>query len=116
MLRRHWTRPTDRRRKRAHHGNLTDTDDRMTITRKLALHRGDSVWMAYPRRSPKAETTQRNIRTDILVVGAGISGALVAYLLADDGRRVTVVDRRGLVVGSTLASTALLQFELDMPL
>ncbi len=37
-------------------------------------------------------------------------------MLAAAGRRVALVDRRGLVAGSTAASTALLQFELDMPL
>lgn len=49
-------------------------------------------------------------------VGAGISGALVAYALARDGHRVAVVDRRGALKGSTPASTALLLFEIDTPL
>lgn len=50
------------------------------------------------------------------MVGAGISGALVAEALTDAGMEVLVVDRRGIAQGSTSASTALLQYELDTPL
>lgn len=53
---------------------------------------------------------------DALVIGAGISGALIAEALSDAGLRVVVVDRRGAVRGSTVASTALIQYELDTPL
>jgi glycine/D-amino acid oxidase-like deaminating enzyme len=56
------------------------------------------------------------VQTDVLVVGAGISGALIAYALAREGHRVAVIDRRGLLEGSTPASTALLLFEIDTPL
>jgi glycine/D-amino acid oxidase-like deaminating enzyme len=59
---------------------------------------------------------KRDVKTDVLVVGAGISGALIAHALSRDGHRVTVIDRRGPVMGSTPASTALLLFEIDIPL
>ena len=58
----------------------------------------------------------RDIACDALVIGAGISGALIAEMLSDAGLRVVVVDRRGAVRGSTAASTSLIQFELDKPL
>ncbi|MCC7251826.1 FAD-binding oxidoreductase [Hyphomicrobium sp.] len=50
------------------------------------------------------------------IVGAGVSGALVAARLADDGHDVVMIDRRPLLTGSTRASTAMIQFELDTPL
>ena len=53
---------------------------------------------------------------DVIVVGAGITGACVAYGLAADGRRVVMLDRTAPARGSTLASTALITFELDLPL
>ncbi|HET7715523.1 MAG TPA: FAD-dependent oxidoreductase [Bauldia sp.] len=56
-----------------------------------------------------------DIRTDVLVVGAGISGALVAEALSET-HRVVIVDRRGPVRGSTPASTALVEYEIDTPL
>jgi glycine/D-amino acid oxidase-like deaminating enzyme len=50
------------------------------------------------------------------VVGAGISGSIAAEALADDGLAVIIADRRGPAEGSTAASTALLQYEIDTPL
>jgi glycine/D-amino acid oxidase-like deaminating enzyme len=57
----------------------------------------------------------RDVDTDVLVVGAGISGALVAEALSLE-HRVMIVDRRGAARGSTPASTALVQHEIDTPL
>lgn len=51
-----------------------------------------------------------------MVVGAGITGALVAYELSKAGATVAIVDRRPIASGSTPASTALLQYEIDTPL
>jgi len=59
---------------------------------------------------------RRDCATDVLVVGAGISGAMVAESLADAGLRVMIVDKGKPLAGSTSASTALLQYELDVPL
>lgn len=53
---------------------------------------------------------------DVLVIGAGITGALVSYELSKSGLRVAIVDRRRAASGSTPASTALLQYEIDTPL
>ena len=52
----------------------------------------------------------------MLVIGAGITGAMVADALRDSGLQVVVVDRRGPAKGSSTASTALVQYEIDMPL
>lgn len=53
---------------------------------------------------------------DIVVIGAGITGAMVAQRLAEKGFSIIVVDRRDVGTGSTAASTALLQYEIDLPL
>jgi len=53
---------------------------------------------------------------DVVVVGAGITGAMLAQRLASDGHGVIVIDRRDICTGSTSASTALLQYEIDIPL
>jgi glycine/D-amino acid oxidase-like deaminating enzyme len=88
----------------------------MALTRHRNLRTGTSVWMSYRTHVPQARRLQRDLKTDVLVVGAGISGILLAYSLASRGTRVAVVDRRGPLKGSTLSSTALLQFEIDTPL
>lgn len=49
-------------------------------------------------------------------MGAGISGALTAWFLCHAGFKTVVVDKRHVGMGSTAASTALLQYEIDTPL
>lgn len=59
---------------------------------------------------PRLDT---DLRCDVAVVGAGITGALIADELADHGHDVVVLDQRDVCWGSTSASTALLQYEID---
>ncbi|WEK33492.1 MAG: FAD-dependent oxidoreductase [Candidatus Pseudobacter hemicellulosilyticus] len=59
---------------------------------------------------------QQDISTDVAIIGAGITGSLIGWHLAKSGIPVTVVDRRHVAMGSTAASTALLQYEIDTPL
>jgi glycine/D-amino acid oxidase-like deaminating enzyme len=85
------------------------------LTRKRDLRTGTSYWQS--RRMPRVPVARlaRDIKTDVLVIGAGISGALGAEALSR-GHGVAVVDRRGAVKGSTPASTALVEYEIDVPL
>lgn len=53
---------------------------------------------------------------EVLVIGAGIAGAMTAQLLAEAGVDVLVVDRREAAHGSTAGNTGLLLYELDVPL
>jgi glycine/D-amino acid oxidase-like deaminating enzyme len=62
---------------------------------------------------PKLE---KDLQTDVLIMGGGISGALTAYTLTREGIQSTVVDARSIGLGSTCASTSLLQYELDVRL
>ncbi|OYR15850.1 FAD-NAD(P)-binding family protein [Brucella thiophenivorans] len=55
-------------------------------------------------------------RYDTVIVGAGISGALVAQALVKPGQSVLIVDKRRPVGGSSIASTAMIQHEIDVPL
>jgi glycine/D-amino acid oxidase-like deaminating enzyme len=51
-----------------------------------------------------------------VIVGAGITGALVADALTAEHLSVVVLDRRAPACGSTAASTALLSYEIDLSL
>jgi glycine/D-amino acid oxidase-like deaminating enzyme len=62
---------------------------------------------------PKLE---KNIKTDVVVLGGGISGALTAHYLIQQGINCTLIDARTIGLGSTCASTSLLQYEIDTPL
>jgi len=57
-----------------------------------------------------------DVRCDVVVVGAGITGALIADRLVRAGFDVCVIDRREAGWGSTSASTGLLQYEIDVEL
>jgi glycine/D-amino acid oxidase-like deaminating enzyme len=57
-----------------------------------------------------------DITCDVAIIGAGITGALIADALVDAGLDTVVLDKRDVAWGSTAASTALLQYEIDTEL
>lgn len=59
---------------------------------------------------------RRDVSCDVVVVGGGITGALAAAHLAEAGVKTLLIDKRDIGTGSTSASTALLQYEIDVPL
>ena len=59
---------------------------------------------------PPLET---DLTCDVLVAGGGITGALIADELSARGHAVALVEQRDIGWGSTAASTALLQYEID---
>ena len=69
-----------------------------------------------PSAPRSRDMAQGSFRCEVLVIGAGITGALVAERLTREGRDVVVVDRETPTQGSTLASTAMLLWEIDRPL
>jgi glycine/D-amino acid oxidase-like deaminating enzyme len=85
-------------------------------THRKNLRTGRSIWEGRRAPSVRQQTLATDITTDVLVMGAGISGALVADALASEGVKVVVVDKRAPAKGSTVASTALVQYEIDTPL
>lgn len=58
----------------------------------------------------------KNEHTHVAIIGGGISGALMAWHLTQAGIECILVDGRSIGLGSTCASTSLLQYELDTPL
>jgi glycine/D-amino acid oxidase-like deaminating enzyme len=86
------------------------------VTKAKDLRTGRSVWEQHRASPVPHKPLKRDIETDVLVIGAGITGAMVADALRDSGLRVVVVDRRGPAKGSSTASTALVQYEIDLPL
>lgn len=56
------------------------------------------------------------LEQNIVIIGSGISGAFVAHELCSAGFHCTMIDRRMLSLGSSVASTAHLNYEIDLPL
>jgi glycine/D-amino acid oxidase-like deaminating enzyme len=56
---------------------------------------------------------EQDLICEVAVIGGGITGALVAHYLVSVGIDTVVLDKRDIAKGSTSASTALLQYEID---
>lgn len=89
---------------------------RVSISPARDLRTGRAIWQRQRVRTVAHGPLTRDTSADVVVVGAGISGALVSESLSDAGFDVLVLDRRGPIEGSTVASTALLQYDIDTPL
>lgn len=72
----------------------------------------ESVWAA-TTELPHYDELQENMEADVCIVGAGISGLTTAYLLAQVGKRVVVLDDGPLVSGMTQVTTAHLSNAID---
>ena len=90
---------------------MFDPDD----TRQRDLTGGRAPWSASAVRPPRPLLTESR-RCCALVIGAGITGSLVAQHLQSRGLSTCIVDRESPGRGSTAASTAMLQWEIDKSL
>ncbi len=69
----------------------------------------DPLLASYPR-------LESNLRTEVVIIGNGISGALIAYKLVMEGFKVCMVSATAAGSSSTCASTGLLQYDIDTSL
>ena len=86
------------------------------MARKIDLRTGHPIWTDYRAPRVPVRSLRKDLKTDVLIVAMGISGAMMAEALTADGHAVVAIDRRGPMLGSTAATTALVQFEIDEPL
>lgn len=71
-----------------------------------------SVWMVTSSR-PEFSTLSSDIRTDVVIVGAGIAGLTTAYRLVQAGKSVVVIDDGPILAGETERTTAHIVNALD---
>jgi glycine/D-amino acid oxidase-like deaminating enzyme len=88
-----------------------DPDD----TEQADLRGGRSPWLGRAQR-PASPAIHESQKCDALIVGAGITGSLIAERLTRQGLDVVVIDRELPGRGSTIASTAMLLWEIDRSL
>lgn len=82
----------------------------------MDLRTGCPVWLANDSTEAEPRRLNRNLSCDVAIIGAGISGALVAHQLLGAGLRVVMLDRRTPARASTAASTGLLMYQTDTSL
>jgi glycine/D-amino acid oxidase-like deaminating enzyme/nitrite reductase/ring-hydroxylating ferredoxin subunit len=76
------------------------------------MPKSTSLWIDTAPR-PTTAPLDRDISLDVCVVGAGIAGLTIAYLLAREGRSVAVIDAGSVGNGQTAVTTAHLSSVID---
>ncbi|NHN32992.1 FAD-dependent oxidoreductase [Paenibacillus sp. S3N08] len=73
----------------------------------------ESLWLASspPRSFP---TLDKDIEVDYAIVGAGITGVTLAYLLAEEGHRVALLEANQIIHGTTGNTTAKVTVQHDL--
>lgn len=79
----------------------------------MRLHSDNAYWFLKNGLIQSYPTLREDLTADVVVVGGGITGALIAHELIDHDISVVVLESRDIGCGSTCASTALLQYEID---
>ncbi|MFA6060505.1 MAG: FAD-dependent oxidoreductase [Taibaiella sp.] len=82
----------------------------------MDLYAGFPYWLIKNPLYNYVNELQENISIDVAIIGSGITGSLVAHELCSHGIACSVYDKRAIGTGSSAASTAQLQYELDIPL
>ncbi len=82
----------------------------------MKLRSNEPFWLVKNGLINSYPSLDRDIDTEILVVGSGITGSLVAHQCIADGHQTTLIDRREIAHGSSSATTSMLQYEIDTPL
>lgn len=82
----------------------------------MDLHSGLPYWLVKNELFNYYNPLKENYKIDVAIIGCGITGALVAHELCKAGIPCAVFDKRTVATGSSGASTAQLQYEIDVPL
>ncbi len=82
----------------------------------MKLGSSEPFWLVKNGILNSYPSLRQDIETEILIVGGGITGSLIAHRCIADGYHTTLIDRREIGHGSTSATTSMLQYELDIPL
>lgn len=79
----------------------------------MDLYAGNTYWNQTQSATSKFEKLKQDIHTDVLIVGAGMSGTLCAHVLSTRGLDTVVVEKDSVAYGSSVANTGMLQYCSD---
>ena len=82
----------------------------------MKLKSSEPFWLIKNGLLNTYPSLREDISTDILIVGGGITGSLIAHQCIEDGYKSMLIDRCEIANGSTSATTSMLQYEIDVPL
>jgi glycine/D-amino acid oxidase-like deaminating enzyme len=90
--------------------------DLRNLAGPAALHGPQSYWTSMDHPPFHVLKTPRSRSYDVIIVGAGLSGAMIAERITDNKRSVLVIDRRMPLASTTATSKAAVQVELELSL
>jgi len=79
----------------------------------MDLTTGVPFWLVKGGLTAAYPKLDQDLRCDLAIIGGGVTGALLAHRFAEEGIHTALLEGREMGYGSTGASTALLQYELD---
>ncbi|WP_026753611.1 FAD-binding oxidoreductase [Sediminibacter sp. Hel_I_10] len=82
----------------------------------MKLRSSEPFWLEKNGIVNSYPSLRKDLVTDILIVGGGITGSLIAHQCIKDGYKTALIDKREIAHGSTSATTSMLQYEIDVPL
>lgn len=82
----------------------------------MLLRSGHPFWLVKNGLLATYPPQTEELSCEVAIIGGGITGALLADRFAESGVDTVVLDRRDIATGSTAASTAMLQYEVDTEL
>ncbi|NIF06898.1 FAD-binding oxidoreductase [Chryseobacterium sp. Tr-659] len=82
----------------------------------MDLKSNEPFWLLKNGLMASYPSLKSNEECDVLIVGGGITGSLIAHQMIEDGYDTVLIDKRELCNGSTSATTSMLQYEIDIPL
>ena len=82
----------------------------------MKLKSSEPFWLVKNGILNSYPSLKEPVECEVLVIGGGITGSLIAHQMVKDGYETVLIDRREIGNGSTSATTSMLQYEIDVPL
>lgn len=82
----------------------------------MKLKSNEPFWLIKNGLKHSYPSLRADISADVVIVGSGITGSLIAHRCVSEGYKTVLIDRREIANGSTAATTSMLQYEIDVPL
>lgn len=82
----------------------------------MDLKSNEPFWLVKNGIISSYPSLRENLDTEVLIVGGGITGSLIAHQCMEDGYKTILIDKREVANGSSSATTSMLQYEIDTPL
>ncbi|HUH73239.1 MAG TPA: FAD-dependent oxidoreductase [Chitinophagales bacterium] len=82
----------------------------------MDLKSNEPFWLVKNGIIKSFPSLREDVECEVLVIGGGITGSLIAHQCIEKGYKTILIDKREIANGSSSATTSMLQYEIDVPL